>query len=86
MTTSDTGVRAVSSKSLMDDQPNTVESVVARAWLALEERAKIPPEERFDQLVKLGLIDDQGRIRTDNVEEVPISKLFEGRNGNRAVP
>lgn len=67
---------------VMDYVPDAVEALVAQARRALAERAKIPPGERFDQLVKLGLIDEQGRLRTDNVQEVPISKLFEGRNGD----
>ena len=57
------------------------ETLVAQAMKAMDEWEKIPPGERFVWMVKIGLVDEQGRLRRDQVEQVPISRLFEGRNG-----
>lgn len=56
----------------------SIEDFVKAGLRAFEEQDKIPPAERFDRLVRAGIIDQQGRLlhQEGDDEQVPISQLL----------
>jgi hypothetical protein len=43
-------------------QKSHIETLVEAGLRALAEQDKIPPSERFDRLVRAGIIDERGRV------------------------
>lgn len=60
-----------------------VDSLARLTLQALAKQAKIPPRERFNRLVKIGLIDRQGNL---DMRHVHVTTLGELARQSRKVP
>lgn len=63
--------------------PDKTDENIERSLRILEEEGKRPPKERFNDMVKAGLIDRHGRLDRSHVEETTLGELTRLDRGAR---
>jgi hypothetical protein len=62
-------------------QADRVDELVAESLRALHAAGQVPPAERFERMVKSGLIRQDGQLNRDHAEEVPVSEITSSHHG-----